>query len=224
MGSKWPRLSETGLSDEAIAKRRSRIGGSDANTLMSGDPGAVLHLWRVKRGEVEPERLNDVLPVMLGQWTEDFSRQWFERQTGLTVEDAGTSFRHAEHAWMACSVDGMIRQPDGRLSLFEAKHCSHRAIGPELIDRYVPQLTHNMLVTGADDAVLSALFGNARWEAYTVEFDPFYAGELLEVEQDFWDCVQTGRRPVARRVPPPPRKLRLAVWAGKDAIIPAYAR
>jgi len=224
MGCTWPRLSETGLSAEAVAKRRSGIGGSDANVLLSGDAGAGLHLWRVKRGEVPSERLDDVLPVMLGQWTEDFSRQWFERQTGLVVDDAGRSFRHAEHHWMACSVDGLVRQPDGRLSLFEAKHCSHRATGPELIDRYVAQLTHNMLVTGADDAVLSALFGNARWEAYTVEFDPFYAGELLEVEQEFWDCVQTGRRPVARRVLPPPRKVRLAVWAGKDAIRPAAMR
>lgn len=223
MGCSWPRLSETGLSAESIAARRSGIGGSDANILLSGDPGAVLHLWRVKRGEAQPERLDDVLPVMLGQWTEDFSRQWFERQTELKVEDAGKSYRHPEYEWMACSVDGMIRQPDGRVSLFEAKHCSHRATGPELIDRYLPQLTHNMLVTGADDAVLSALFGNARWEAYSVEFDPFYAGELLSIEQDFWECVQTGRRPSARRVPSPPRKLRLAVWAGKDAIKPARA-
>lgn len=219
----WPRLSETGLSAAAIARRRSGIGGSDANILMSGDSGAVLHLWRVKRGEVEPERLDDVLPVMLGQWTEDFSRQWFERQTGLAVEDAGKSCRHPDHEWMACSVDGLVRHPDGRLSLFEAKHCSHRATGPELIERYMPQLTHNMLVTGADDAVLSAIYGNARWEAYSVEFDPFYAAELLEVEQDFWDCVRSGRRPAPRRVPAPPRKLRLAVWAGRDAVKPTYA-
>ena len=223
MGSIWPRLSETGLSAESIAKRRSGIGGSDANVIMSGDPGALLHLWRVKRGEVEPERLDDVLPVMLGQWTEEFSRQWFERQTGLEVADAGKSYRHPEHEWMACSVDGLIRLSDGRLSVFEAKHCSARATAPELIARYTPQVTHNMLVTGADDAVLSVIYGNNRWEAYSIELDLFYAAELLEAEREFWDCVQTGRRPLARRIPAPPQRLRLSLWSDRDAIRPAYA-
>lgn len=219
----WPRLGETGLSAAAIANRRSGIGGSDANVIVAGDPGAVLHLWRVKRGEVAPERLDDVLPVMLGQWTEDFSRQWFERQTGLTVGDAGAAFRHPEREWMTCTVDGLVRHPGGRLTVFEAKHCSARATAPELIARYTPQLTHNMLVTGADDAVLSVIYGNARWEAYSVELDLFYAAELIEAEQMFWDCVQTGRRPVARRIPVPPQRLRLSLWSDRDAIRPAYA-
>ena len=223
MSSIWPRLNETGLSADAVAKRRSAIGGSDANVLMSGDPGAVLHLWRVKRGEAESERLDDVLPVMLGQWTEDFSRQWFEKQTGLRVVDAGTSCRHPDHEWMACSVDGLIRHAGGRLTVFEAKHCSARATAPELIARYTPQVTHNMLVTGADDAVLSVIYGNNRWEAYSIELDLFYAAELLEAEREFWDCVQSGRRPVARRIPPPPQRLRLSLWSDRDAIRPACA-
>jgi predicted phage-related endonuclease len=224
MGIDWPRLGETGLDAEAIVRRRSGIGGSDANVILAGDPGALLHLWRVKRGEVEPERLDDILPVMLGQWTEDFSRQWFERQTGLRVGDAGASFRHPDHDWMACSVDGLIRHPGGRLTVFEAKHCSARANAPELIARYSPQLTHNMLVTGADDAALSVIYGNARWEAYSIELDLFYAAELIEAEQEFWDCVQTGRRPIARRIPAPPQRLRLSLWSDRDTIRPANAR
>ena len=223
MGSSWPRLGDTGLNAAAVAGRRSGIGGSDANVIMAGDPGAVLHLWRLKRGEVDPERLDDVLPVMLGQWTEDFSRQWFERQTALAVGDAGAVFRHPDHDWMACTVDGLVRHPGGRLTVFEAKHCSARATAPELIARYMPQLTHNMLVTGADDAALSVIYGNARWEAYSIELDLFYAGELIEAEQTFWDCVQTGRRPIARRIPAPPQRLRLSLWSDRDAIRPAYA-
>lgn len=223
MGSSWPRLGATGLNADAVAKRRSGIGGSDANVIMAGDPGALLHLWRVKRGEVEPERLDDVLPVMLGQWTEEFSRQWFERQTGLVVEQAGATFRHPDHEWMACTIDGLVRHRSGRLTVFEAKHCAAHATAPELITRYTPQLTHNMLVTGADDAVLSVIYGNARWEAYAIELDLFYAAELIEAEQSFWDCVQIGRRPVARRIPAPPQRLRLSLWSNRDAIRPAHA-
>lgn len=221
MSMEWPRICSTGLSPDAIQGRRATIGGSDANILMSGDPGAILHLWRLKRGEAEREDLSDVLPVVLGQWTEEFSRQWFERQTGLSIEEAGNFRRHEEHSWMTCTLDGLVRHHDGRLSVFEAKHTSTRATPHELIARYTPQLTHNMLVTGTDEAVLSVLYGNAKWEAYTVELDLFYAAELAELEQRFWDCVQTGKRPSARRVQPPPRKLRLTVWAGRDQIKPA---
>lgn len=223
MDAGWPRLDDSGLTPAQREARRGAIGGSDANVILSGDPGAILHLWRVKRGEVEAADLSDILPVMLGQWTEDFSRQWFERQAGLKVEDAGLSVRHPEHEWMACTLDGIVRHPDGRRSVFEAKHCSARATAREVVARYMPQLTHSLLVTGCDDALLSVLYGNNRWEAYAVELDLFYAAELVEAERRFWDCVTSGRRPTPTRVPPPPCNLRLALWSGRDAIRPAVA-
>ena len=34
--------------------RRYFIGGSDAGTIMGQDEGALLRLWREKRGQVEP--------------------------------------------------------------------------------------------------------------------------------------------------------------------------
>lgn len=223
MGIGWPSLEDSGLTPAQRAARRGSIGASDANVIMSGDPGAVLHLWRVKRGETETEDLSDILPVMLGQWTEEFSRQWFERQTGLDVEDAGRSCRHPEHEWMTCTLDGLVRHPDGRRSVFEAKHCSARATARDVIVRYLPQLTHSMLVTGCDDALLSVIYGNNRWEAYAIDIDLFYAAELVEAERRFWECVTSGQRPVAARIAPPPCKLRLAVWSGRDAIRPAVA-
>jgi len=43
--------------------RRSFIGGSDARTIMGDDEGALLRLWREKRGEVEPEDLSGIMPL-----------------------------------------------------------------------------------------------------------------------------------------------------------------
>ena len=39
--------------------RRAFIGGSDARIIMGDDEGALLRLWREKRGEVEPEDLSE---------------------------------------------------------------------------------------------------------------------------------------------------------------------
>jgi predicted phage-related endonuclease len=47
-------LDTLGLSAEAIAARRHSIGGSDANTIMGGNPDRLIRLWREKRGEAEP--------------------------------------------------------------------------------------------------------------------------------------------------------------------------
>ena len=41
--------------------RRDFIGGSDARIIMGDDEGALLRLWREKRGETEPEDLSGKL-------------------------------------------------------------------------------------------------------------------------------------------------------------------
>ena len=52
------------------ADRRTFIGGSDARIIMGDDAGALLQLWRQKRGEAEPEDLSGNLIVQLGLATE----------------------------------------------------------------------------------------------------------------------------------------------------------
>jgi len=46
--------------------RRWFIGGSDARVIVGDDEGALVRLWREKRGEVEPEDLSRNLAVQLG--------------------------------------------------------------------------------------------------------------------------------------------------------------
>src|SRR3954471_4834517 len=51
--------------------RRTFIGGSDARIIIGDDEGALLRLWREKRGEVEPQDLSGPLIVQLGRATEE---------------------------------------------------------------------------------------------------------------------------------------------------------
>ena len=71
----WPMLDDIGLSESAIRIRRSYIGGSDANAILSGDAGRLLDLWREKTGVAKPVDLSGVLPVMMGSWTEASRRR-----------------------------------------------------------------------------------------------------------------------------------------------------
>jgi len=200
----WPGLDCLRLAGPTADERRSFIGGSDANVILSGDGEKVVRLWREKRGEAEPEDLSRVLPVMLGCWTEAFNRQWFEQLAGERVGSIGEHVACARRSWRRCTLDGVV---EGSGALWEAKHTSAFARSDEVLERYMPQLQHNMAVTGRERAVLSVIFGNHKYEMIEVASDWLYQLELLEAEEEFWDCVQTGKEPVPLTPPPPPRPI-----------------
>src|SRR6516164_11113647 len=99
-------------------RRRAFIGGSDARIIMGTDEGALVRLWREKRGEVEPHDYSDNLLVQLGLATEPLNRRWFERTTGQAIKNVQSWIRHAVIRWMAATLDGIV---DGSGAVFEAK-------------------------------------------------------------------------------------------------------
>src|SRR3984885_13947855 len=101
----------------SAADRKAFIGGSDARFIVGEDEGALLRLWREKRGEVEPEDLSGNLAVQLGLATENLNRRWYEAQTGKIVTDVQMWRRHPTLRWMAATLDGRVDGAD----VFEAK-------------------------------------------------------------------------------------------------------
>lgn len=200
--STWPLLHQLGLSPVERAERINGIGGSDANIILSGNAQRILRLWREKRGEVEAEDLSSMLAVMLGSWTEAFNRQWYERQTGLGVTDVGQFTVQADLPWRRSTLDGFVEE---KSSVWEAKHVNAFTNAEEVLLRYMPQLQHNMAVVGVENAILSVIYGNHKWECYEIASDWLYQDELLAAETRFWDCVGSGELPVPVPPPPPPR-------------------
>jgi predicted phage-related endonuclease len=192
------------MSEEWAAERRKGIGGSDANIILSGDSAKIRQLWLEKRGEAEAADLSCNLSVMLGSWTEPFNRQWFERLSGEQIVEAGKSFTCSRYRWRRCIVDGLVQ---AKGAIWEAKHTSAFAKPDEVLERYMPQLQHNMAVVGLERAVLSVIFGNHKFEMFEVTADWLYQLELLEAEEQFWDCVLGGKEPTAIEPPPPPRPI-----------------
>jgi predicted phage-related endonuclease len=96
------------LTPEQIARRRTSIGGSDANTLMSGDKERILKLWLEKRGEIEPEDLSDNLMVAMGSFTEPLNVSWFEKISGKKVNLRGEERSSFDEPFMSCTLDGMV--------------------------------------------------------------------------------------------------------------------
>jgi hypothetical protein len=200
----WPLLALMGLGPEEVEARLLGIGGSDANIILSGDRDRITNLWREKRGEQAPADLSDRLAVMLGNWTEDFNRQWFERVTGLRVSRVGSPASCKTFSWRRCTLDGYLETEN---CVFEAKHTSAFSKPEEVVERYMPQLQHNMSVTGAASAVLSVIFGNHKFETFHVAADWLYQSDLLDAEINFWRCVISGEEPIPAPPPAPPRPI-----------------
>ena len=180
--------------------RRGFIGGSDARVIVGDDEGALLRLWREKRGEVEPQDLSGNLAVQLGLATENLNRRWYQAQTGKIIGDVQMWRRHPTLRWMAATLDGRV---DGS-EVFEAKFMLPWQFSEEAAaQKHAPQLQHNMFVVAARNAVLSVITGGGKWVEIKVHADPLYQHLIVTAERKFWRCVESGEPPTLFAVEPP---------------------
>jgi predicted phage-related endonuclease len=134
------------LTEEQHRIRSQGVGGSDANKLMTGD---WYDLWAEKLGIKERDDLSDILPVQMGIYTEDFNRNWFEKTTGKLVLTNTETIVSPTFSWMVASLDGWIEEEN---AVWEAKHVNGFSKPDNVLKKYMPQLQHYMMVTGASKA------------------------------------------------------------------------
>ena len=188
--------------ERTVKDRRHFIGGSDARIIMGDDEGALVRLWREKRGEVEPEDLSGNLIVQLGLATEDLNRRWYEANTGQVITDIQQRVFHP-----ALEVDGGDFGWPGvgeRCGVRSPNSCCHgrsRRRGQQR--NTCPQLQHNMWVVAARTAVLSVITGGGKWVEILAHADPLYQHLIVTAERKFWRCVENGEEPKLFGVEPP---------------------
>jgi predicted phage-related endonuclease len=186
---------------ENHAQRRSFIGGSDARIIMGEDAGALVRLWKEKRGEVKPEDLSGDLLVQLGAVTEQLNRHWYQKNTGQAVTEVQRQVFHPVHRWMAATLDGRVEATG---AVFEAKFMlPWNFLEEAAAEKHMAQLQHNMWVTASRTAVLSIITGGGKWLEMTIPADPLYQHLLLTAERKFWRCVQSGEPPRLFGIDPP---------------------
>lgn len=184
-----------GLTSEQLEARRDAIGGSDATYLMSGDHANITRLWLEKSRKKDYEDLSSNLAVQMGSFTEPLNAFWFEKNTGFHVKHRGLEVQHEDHPFLRATLDG-VAELEGQQAVFEAKHVNpfNFNLGT-IVERYYPQVQHQMMCCGLDLAVLSILVGTFDWCYEIVPRDTVYQGMLLQRELDFWDCVTSGFPP-----------------------------
>ena len=181
--------------------RRQFVGGSDARIIMGNDEAALVRLWREKRGEVEPEDLSGNLSGQLGLATEGLNRRWYETTTGRRITNVQRRVRHPTVRWLGATLDGRI---EGTGAVFESKFMLPWSSSEEgALEKYSPQLQHNMWVVAARQAVLSVITGGGKWVEIVANADPLYQHLIVTAERKFWRCVESGEPPRLFGVEPP---------------------
>ena len=183
--------------DVWLEQRRSSLGASDAPAVCCLSPWRTpLDVYLEKIGQAPSE--SESLQAYIGRVMEPAIAAIYERQTGLALRPPSEPIvYHPERKWQHASLD-RVRE-DGRVvELKTAGGKMAKLWGTEddaVPDPYLIQLTHQMMVTGADQADIAVLIGGTDFRVYTVPFNRHLADTVLAMEEEFWVRVEQRHPP-----------------------------
>ena len=178
------------------------IGGSDASIIMGVSRFKnVDQLWLEKSGLADPTPGNFITD--LGHQAEPYARALYESEYGIKTN--AVCLVHGDMPELTASLDGVdptftIAQ---EIKLHGAEYHA-RVCADEVPDEHVPQLQHNLNVSGAQLMHLIS-FSIAEMRAGALPYgkiavthvlpDEEYIARLVDVEHEFLRCVVDGVRP-----------------------------
>lgn len=161
--------------------RARGIGSSDATKIMAGE---WFKLWEEKTGRREPEDLSDIIPVVMGSWTEPLNGWLYERKCGVKLIK-GRRIQHPRIKYMLAETD--FHAPGN--AIVECKHVGQYIKPDAVVGRYYWQCQHQMACTGAKRVYLSVIFGTTTWERFEIERDDEAIAQLEDRCAEFWKHV-----------------------------------
>ena len=169
--------------------RSKTIGASDAVYIAEG---RWAELYEAKQNP-DRDALRDVLPVQVGKRTEGLNLDWFTRELVAELRryhsETDEPIVSQMYDWQVCLPDAVWLRKVGEAHYeipIEAKHVNQFWNPRNLINKYMPQLLHQMMVLNAPYAFLSVIYGNgSKYEYYKIDYDDIAATELLRQEELF---------------------------------------
>jgi len=172
---------------EWYAYRRKKIGASDASIILEVSPWKTPYqLWLEKTG-------NSTSPTTpqqkRGLEMEESARQSFERMTGMIMFPK--VMEHPTLNWMMASLDGIDMDSTAIVEIKCPGQVDHAiAKQGKIPEKYVPQLQHQLAVTGLEMAYYFSFDGNDG-VIVEVEKDEQFISKMIDLEQVFWNCLVT---------------------------------
>lgn len=183
--------------EEWLDLRKGGIGGSDASVVCGINRyKSPIELWMEKTSRQPPQETGE--SAYWGTQLESIVREEFTKRTGLEVKLVKCILQSEEFPFMQANLDGVCHDPDYGDCIFEAKTASAFKMGEwenSIPDEYMLQIQHYMAVTGFKAAYIAVLIGGNTFKWQRIERDEEIISALIQLEKDFWDCVETDTPP-----------------------------
>ena len=201
------------------ALRHIGIGGSDSSVLMGLNPYQTEEgLWYEKLGYPEHIYDEDKNAIFArGHFIEPVVIRTFANLVGAHVVPETRMFRSKKYPVATANIDGILRMPNGKLAIFEAKTAvvekKGEWMGKKIPPNYVTQC-HQYMAVLDDPRIECAYIGmipvaditldgtyigsayNDDFYHHRIERDEIYEKEILESESEFWEAyIENGIKP-----------------------------
>lgn len=168
--------------------RRNHIGASCAPAIMGVSPWKdVKQLYNEKTNLLEiPDSSN--FAMRRGIELEPLALALFEAETGYLM--LPKVLVHPIINFMSASLDGLEIENKAMVEIKCSGKVDHgKALDGEIPEKYIPQLQHQMEVTGLDKMYYMSYVSDSDFKIIEVYKDHDYIAQLLQKEAEFWECV-----------------------------------
>ena len=190
--------------DKWLAVRKGGIGSSDAAAAVGLNPyKSQLELWMEKTGrdgaipKVDPN--DETSPMYWGTLLEPIVAAHYTRRTGHKVRRINAVLQHPQAPWMLANIDREVIGAH-EVQILECKTAGINGarLWKDGVPEYVQlQVHHQLAVTGKQAAAVAVLLGGQELQVHRIERDDELIARLMELEADFWRCVETDQAPSA---------------------------
>jgi putative phage-type endonuclease len=190
--------------DEWLTVRKRGIGSSDAAAAVGLNPyRSQLELWAEKTGrdgnfpKVDPK--DESSPMYWGNLLESIVAAHYTMRSGHKVRRINAVLQHPKEQFMLANLDREVIGTQ-EVQILECKTAGINGarLWKEGVPEYVQlQVMHQLAVTGKQAADVAVLICGQELQIHRIERDELMISRLVELERQFWHCVETDTQPPA---------------------------
>jgi putative phage-type endonuclease len=179
--------------EEWLSVRGNGIGSSDAAAAVGiSQYKSPLELWLEKTSRQPAPDLAANDAVFWGTALEEIIAKVYADRTGTKVRRLNAVLQHPEHPFMLANLDRIVQHPTDGNGILEVKTAGLFS-APQweegVPDSYQCQVLHQLAVTGKQWCDVAVLIGGQDFRVYRVVRDDAKIADLIQREEQFWQCV-----------------------------------
>ena len=190
--------------DQWLSVRKAGIGSSDAAAAVGLNPyKSQLELWLEKTSQdanlPKPDPLDETSPLYWGTLLEPIVAAHYTKRTGNRVRRINAVLQHPEAPWMLANLDReVVGTPDVQILECKTAGMNGARLWKDGVPEYIQlQVMHQLAVTGKQTADVAVLICGQELQIHRIQRDETMIRQLMDLERQFWDWVETRTAPPA---------------------------